>query len=104
MDSDSDGKISYQEFCQSTVRPEVHEYLDALEIDISHAGKLFTLLDQDGDGMVDLREFVEGMCKLKGEAKSSDIQVLMMQVNRIVRQGEALKKIVLTNASVSMSV
>merc|ERR1712217_302720 len=79
MDEDGSGCITYDEWRNSLDRKDVRDYMSALDIDMSEADVLFSLLDRDGDGHIDLVEFVEGMHRLKGEAKSSDIQLLIMQ-------------------------
>lgn len=83
MDTDGNDTLTQEEFKASLERKDVAEYLDALSVDSTEAELLFMLLDKDGDGCVDIEEFVAGMQKLQGEAKSFDIH-LLMHANRQV--------------------
>lgn len=65
------------------LRREVKEFMQALSIDLDDASNMFSLLDRNGDGTVDIVEFVMGMEKLRGEAKSSDIHFLIAQCGYI---------------------
>merc|ERR1711988_1361583 len=38
---------------------------------------MFTIMDQNSDGHVDIEEFIDGCMKLKGNAKSIDMMSLM---------------------------
>merc|ERR1712032_475303 len=78
IDEDGDGIITNEEFVKSLEREDVQQNIDALQIDLSEAELLFVMLDKDGDGTIDTREFVNGMLRLKGEARSFDIQVLVL--------------------------
>lgn len=83
MDTSGDGEITRDEFLSSFARPDVKEYMQALSIDLDDAHKMFTLLDRDDSGTVGLMEFVQGMDKMRGEAKSSDVHFLTMQCEQI---------------------
>lgn len=84
MDSSGDGFLTREEFLASAGRHEVKEFMDALAINLDDATNIFSLLDRNMDGMVDVVEFVQGMEKLRGEAKSSDIHMLIMQCQHIL--------------------
>eukprot|EP00439_Symbiodinium_sp_Y106_P053100 s2835_g7.t1 len=63
-----------QEFCNHVEDPWVQAFLSGLDIDISDARIVFTLLDVDGSGSLTVEdesttEFVDGAMKLKGPAK-----------------------------------
>eukprot|EP00929_Paragymnodinium_shiwhaense_P104400 TRINITY_DN6879_c0_g1_i1.p1 TRINITY_DN6879_c0_g1~~TRINITY_DN6879_c0_g1_i1.p1 ORF type:complete len:718 (-),score=188.90 TRINITY_DN6879_c0_g1_i1:84-2237(-) len=60
------------------------EYLAALELNPSSAKTLFHLLDNENTGKVDIDQFCWGCLRLKGEAKSFDICVLMREVEDLV--------------------
>jgi len=79
MDTEGHGFITRDEFMRGMHRYEVREFMRALSIDLKDADKMYSLLDRNNDGMVDIVEFVQGMEKMRGEAKSSDIHFLMMQ-------------------------
>lgn len=93
IDTDRSGCISFEEFSNSLVRKDIRDSFEALEIDVSDAERLFSVLDQDGNCKVDAIEFVEGMRKLKGEAKSSDMQMLILDIIQVGRQCEHVRKL-----------
>merc|ERR1719272_678192 len=76
-DVDESGTLSLQELIDKLENPWVKAYFSGLEIDPSQAQIIYTLVDTDGDNMVDIDEFVDGTMKLKGQAKSIDIMALM---------------------------
>merc|ERR1711870_53852 len=53
MDRSGDGVISEAEFLASMERQDVTEFLEALNIGTDDAANIFTLLDRNGDGLVD---------------------------------------------------
>jgi len=79
IDEDKSGHITIDELNDSFQRPDIRAFMDAMEIDVDEAQSLFTLLDSNDDGTVDIAEFVDGMSKLKGDARSLDIHMLIMQ-------------------------
>jgi len=80
-DKDKSGMLSIEEFRGTLKHPEVQAYFSALDLDVSQAELLFTLLDQDGSHLVSLDEFLAGCMRLRGQAKSIDVNMLL-QANR----------------------
>lgn len=83
IDKDGDQEISYQEFCDSLETPTVQDFLHALKIEITDAKAVFTMLDLDESGQVNILEFVSGMMKLRGDARSIDIHMMMYENKRL---------------------
>lgn len=81
LDQDGDESITAEEFKKGLQKPEVRDFISAMQVEISDAEKFFAMLDEDGSGEVDLVEFVTGMQRLRGEAKSVDIH-MMLHENR----------------------
>jgi len=81
LDQDGDESITAEEFKRGLQKPEVRDFISAMQVEISDAEKFFAMLDEDGSGEVDLVEFVTGMQRLRGEAKSVDIH-MMLHENR----------------------
>merc|ERR1719362_147493 len=84
VDKDGDGQVSRDEFFAALQDSEVQDFMDALGIDPENAAEVFMLLDEDGDGIVDVTEFIQGMEKVRGEAKSVDIQMLKLHSMKII--------------------
>jgi len=78
-DTDKSGMLSWEEFEAHLQTPRVRAYFQALELDVSQAYALFKILDVDGTGEVTPDEFVDGCMRLKNQAKSLDIKLLMYQ-------------------------
>jgi len=85
IDTDQSGYISTEELATAMQNPGVMTYFNALQVETRDISQLVYLLDKDGDGTIDIVEFVDGLLQLKGEAKSFDVHMMMMQ-NRQVLQ------------------
>ncbi|CAK0899532.1 unnamed protein product [Prorocentrum cordatum] len=59
---------------------KVKAYFQSLDLEISQAHMLFTLLDTDGDDEVGIDEFIDGCMTLKGHARTIDVKFLAQQV------------------------
>jgi len=62
--------------------PKVSLWLQELGIEVNDTGDLFDLLD-DGDGQITTEEFVQGISRLKGEARAKDLVKIMASVHRV---------------------
>jgi len=77
MDEGQQGELSAHAFEEHINEPQVAAYFRALDMDLNHAWKLFTLLDPDSSGTIDLEEFVEGCLKLRGPATRLDMEMVL---------------------------
>lgn len=94
MDEDQSGELSAHAFEEHINEPQVAAYFRALDMDLNNAWKLFTLLDPDNSGTIDLTEFVEGCLKLRGPATRLDIEmVLSVARNTAKRQNQLVGKL-----------
>jgi len=82
-DSDSDGKIEMEDFEATLTDPDMWEFFDAIDLDISQAGVFFQLLDYSGDGLVSCAEFLCGCMRVRGTAKALDLLVLSREVSQL---------------------
>merc|ERR1712190_180155 len=64
--------------------------MGALEITAFDARSMFKLLDRDGSGLIDIDEFCDGCLRMKGEAKSFDIQCLIYESQRLISKTTGL--------------
>lgn len=82
-DTDKSGTLSWEEFRTYLKDRHVKAYFQTMELDVSQAHKLFELLDQNGDNSVTIDEFLDGCLRLKGQAKSIDLNLLIMMSRKL---------------------
>jgi len=85
-DNDNSGKLSLGEFEDHLQNPKVAAFFTSLELDVSRAHRLFHLLDTDGSNEVGFDEFLDGCLRLKGPAKSLDVNMLVYETEKLQRQ------------------
>jgi len=76
IDSSGEGSLDREEFQRIIRDDRVRTYLAALELETQHCEGLFEQLDTDHDESITFREFMGGVCRLKGPAKSADLTTL----------------------------
>merc|ERR1711920_365459 len=90
IDVDESGAVSLPEIENIFHDDSMSHLLEALEITAFDARSMFKLLDRDGSGLIDIDEFCDGCLRLKGEAKSFDIQCLIFESQRLITKTTAL--------------
>merc|ERR1711920_1128037 len=93
LDTNGSGALSLEEFEKHIEDEKIMAYLRTREIDIGQVKTLFTLLDVDQTGDVDMEEFVAGVLRLKGGATSMDLAVLTYRVQYIHHSLTCLTKL-----------
>lgn len=86
IDADESGTVSFEEFSEALEDEYVRKCFEVLQINIFEAEQLFHLLDPESQGQVQIDEFVKGCMRLKGEAKSIDIAVLIYESRRMMHR------------------
>merc|ERR1712176_76861 len=84
MDVRKSGTVALEDFGNLICSEPAASYLKSLEIDTSNLRSIFSMLDLDDNDAVYVDEFIEGILRLKGEARSLDLHRLMVTVNRLV--------------------
>lgn len=77
------GEITWERFQDYLQQEQVEAYLSSHMLETTHAKLLFHLLDHDNDHVITVYEFVIGMLRLKGPAKTYDNRVLLDQVTSL---------------------
>lgn len=95
-DKDHSGQLSWEEFKDYLKIPKVSAYFRSLELDVSQAHLVFKLLDGDGSNEVNLEEFLQGCMRLRGPARSLDMNVLLYENKRLHSKMESFMKMVST--------
>jgi hypothetical protein len=78
-DKNRDGTITWEDFEAHIGDPKVQAFFNHLELGGADAGRLFRLLDRNGNGRVDAEEFVTGCLILRGGAKTMDVAAVMLE-------------------------
>jgi hypothetical protein len=85
IDTDGTGYITKEELDEAMLHDHIKAYFEAMSIDTDSLDLLVNMLDDNGDGNIDIEEFIEGLQRLKGEAKSFDIHMMMMQNRSVLK-------------------
>lgn len=72
-DADGNGMLTREEFLNALKDNVVNQNLHEVGIDVRRAENLFDVLDLDESGLLDVREFVEGVLRARGPALSKDL-------------------------------
>jgi len=86
MDRNGDGTLTREEARTSLDQPSVKALLAVLQLNVSEAGQLeqlCDLLDPEGDGDIDIDDFVQACMRLKGTATSMDLCALLLEVSSL---------------------
>jgi hypothetical protein len=84
-DADGSGQLSWEEFRTHLVDNRVKAYFQTLDLDIQQAHVLFKLLDCNDNGEVGIDEFLDGCLRLKGQAKSLDLHLVIYQLEKLIK-------------------
>jgi len=80
-DADGSGVVSWGEFQAQLNSKSMKEYFKHLDIDISEAQGLFSLLDSNSDGEITADEFLNGSLRLRGQARALEMEVVMRAIS-----------------------
>jgi len=81
--------ITKQTFKRLMLHPDVQKILGDLEVSVYERGKLFDILDANGDGKLGVTEMVEGLLRLRGPVDKADVVSSSLML-RCVREGISL--------------
>jgi len=89
LDINRVGTISWSELEAHLDDAKLRAFFKDIDIDISEARGLFHLLDRDRSGTIDADEFLGGCLRLRGPAKSLDMQLVIRELadQRIALEG-----------------
>eukprot|EP00927_Polykrikos_kofoidii_P015038 TRINITY_DN16674_c0_g2_i1.p1 TRINITY_DN16674_c0_g2~~TRINITY_DN16674_c0_g2_i1.p1 ORF type:complete len:1181 (+),score=151.94 TRINITY_DN16674_c0_g2_i1:109-3543(+) len=76
IDEDHSGLVSRDELERFLDRELSGAFFEYLELDVNCANDIMKLIDLDGSGELDIDEFVDGICHLRGSARSVDLAEL----------------------------
>jgi len=82
-DKDGDGQLSWTEFENYLSNDTTAAYFSTAGVDASLARTLFKLLDVDDTDQVGIDEFIGGCMRLKGGARSIDVNMLLYETEKM---------------------
>jgi len=86
MDVDKDGVLTKDEVVCFLQDERVQSYIEALQIDLSDADTLFSLLDSSRCGHISIDDFCDGCLKLRGDAKAFDVHCMIYDISRFMEK------------------
>lgn len=81
-DKSGDGNVNHSEFQAIMENPQVKTWLSVLELEVHEVDGLFHLLD-NGDGSISFEEFIGGVVRLKGAARSVDVMTMLYENQKL---------------------
>lgn len=88
IDESGDGVVTKEEFNQLLSDPILLNWLSTLDLEVTDLETMFSLLD-DGDGSIAVDEFINGIGRIRGQAKSIDVVNLLTLSKRMESKMEA---------------
>jgi len=82
-DKDHDGQLSWTEFEEYLSNGTAAAYFSTAGLDANIARTLFLLLDVDDTDKVGIEEFIGGCMRLKGAARSLDVNMLLYETEKM---------------------
>eukprot|EP00747_Dinoflagellata_sp_TGD_P062026 gnl/TRDRNA2_/TRDRNA2_152787_c0_seq1.p1 gnl/TRDRNA2_/TRDRNA2_152787_c0~~gnl/TRDRNA2_/TRDRNA2_152787_c0_seq1.p1 ORF type:complete len:656 (+),score=110.63 gnl/TRDRNA2_/TRDRNA2_152787_c0_seq1:22-1968(+) len=82
LDKSGDGGLNREEFEPLVSDERMQILLQTLEIDTQDMHVLFEIL-ADGDGIINVDEFLKGMSRVRGPAKSIDVLKLLSKISHV---------------------
>merc|ERR1719362_2610978 len=80
LDEDASGHLNLEELVQLMQKPEIAAYFTRLGVDTDEVQSVFYLMDEDHNENISLEEFMWGCFRLRGSAKTLDLEILRQDV------------------------
>jgi len=80
LDTDFSGHLNLEELEQHLEKPEIAAYFTRLGVDTDEVQSVFFLMDEDHSHTISLEEFMWGCFRLRGSAKTLDLEILRQDV------------------------
>jgi len=94
LDPDRSGTIRLFELQNHIMDPQVNAYFRAIDLNVFKVAKLFQLMDKDGSGDIDKKEFTQGCARLRGDAKELDVAILQLEMRQLAGMSASIRDLV----------
>lgn len=91
IDLDGSGELSREEFFGSLKNKKVGQMLDLIEMKPAQLVEVWEVLD-DGDGQLTIKEFTDGIRRMKGDAKAKDVADVIKKLRTTDKKHHDLKE------------
>jgi len=85
IDVDGSGELSKEEFFGSLKNAKVEQMVAMLEMKVIELTEVWDVLD-DGDGLLTIKEFTDGIRRMKGDAKAKDVADVIKKLKHTDRK------------------
>merc|ERR1712008_175842 len=85
LDRDGDGVLNLDELVQQLRTPEVAAAFTRLGVAPAAVQRVFYLMDEDHNETITPKEFMRGFLRLRGQAKTLDVEFLRQDIRLAVR-------------------
>jgi large-conductance mechanosensitive channel len=93
VDDEHHGRVTWEKFKKYLENEKAQAFFATQQLDTAEAARLFNLLESDELGAVKMEEFALGCMRLRGPAKSSDMQALMKEMKVQRKSAKDLRRI-----------
>eukprot|EP00931_Biecheleriopsis_adriatica_P087960 TRINITY_DN62363_c0_g1_i1.p1 TRINITY_DN62363_c0_g1~~TRINITY_DN62363_c0_g1_i1.p1 ORF type:complete len:760 (+),score=143.25 TRINITY_DN62363_c0_g1_i1:40-2319(+) len=78
------GMLDWDHFESQLDTETMQEFFKSIDVDPADARSVFRLIDRDGNGKIDIDEFLNGCFNLQGPAKARDVTALMFETRKLL--------------------
>eukprot|EP00929_Paragymnodinium_shiwhaense_P070531 TRINITY_DN35714_c0_g1_i1.p1 TRINITY_DN35714_c0_g1~~TRINITY_DN35714_c0_g1_i1.p1 ORF type:complete len:1022 (+),score=294.71 TRINITY_DN35714_c0_g1_i1:135-3200(+) len=83
LDNSGCGVLRLSDFEDGVQDPDLRAYFNAMELNVDHMRTLFSLLDHNRSGLVDIEKLVSGCLYLEGKARAVDVVMLQYELSMV---------------------
>jgi len=83
IDEGNSGSISYNELHSVLDHPTIRNWFALIAYEVREVDRLYEVIDKEGTGEIRIDDLLTGCMRLKGEARSIDVHILLRETKRI---------------------
>lgn len=93
LDDDHSGTLSFTEFISNLNNKKVKQQLQLLEMKVEELKETWDILDPSEESTLNIKEFTDGMRRMKGEAKAKDVAEVIKRLKETSVRHKELQKL-----------